>query len=175
MAGAGPEQRLVFVDRLLVTLVHLRRGIPHAALAELYAVDRSTVSGAIREVRPLPAACGFTVPDRPGVRLRMPEDLFACAGAEGVDLRIDGTEVRVRRPVPHRLGRKAFVSGKKKRNTIKTTTFSDPQGRTAVQRRGPAGPHARPNRRAHRGHRRAVPPTPQGQGRGRRGLPGPGQ
>ncbi|WP_307054331.1 transposase family protein [Streptomyces achromogenes] len=50
---------MVFVDRLLVTLVHLRLGIPHAALAE-----------------------------------------------------------------------QAFVSGKKKQNTIKTTTFSDPQGRT---------------------------------------------
>ncbi|MCX5317208.1 transposase [Streptomyces sp. NBC_00154] len=129
-AGAGPKQRLVFVDRLLVTLVHLRLGIPHAALAELYAVDRSTVSGAIREVRPLLAARGFAVPDRPGVRLRTLEDLFAYAGAEGVDLRIDGTEVQVRRPRAHRPGRKAFVSGKKKQNTIKTTTFSDPQGRT---------------------------------------------
>lgn len=63
-AGAGPKQRLVFVDRLLVTLVHLRLGIPHAALAELYAVDRSTVNGANREVRPLLAACGFAVPGR---------------------------------------------------------------------------------------------------------------
>ncbi|WP_328330041.1 helix-turn-helix domain-containing protein [Streptomyces sp. NBC_00455] len=65
-AGAGPKQRLVFVDRLLVTLVHLRLGIPHAVLAELYGVDRSTASGAIREVRPLPATRGFAVPDRPG-------------------------------------------------------------------------------------------------------------
>ncbi|MFG2440098.1 transposase family protein [Streptomyces sp. NPDC048508] len=51
---AGPKQRLVFVDRLPVTLVRLRPGIPHAALAESYAVDRSTVSGALREVSPLP-------------------------------------------------------------------------------------------------------------------------
>ena len=64
------------------------------------------------------------------MRLRTLEDLFAYAGAEGVDLRIDGTEVQVRRPRAHRPGRKAFVSGKKKQNTIKTTTFSDPQGRT---------------------------------------------
>jgi hypothetical protein len=40
----GAKQRLVFVDRLLVTLVHLRLGLPHAALAELYGMDRSTVS-----------------------------------------------------------------------------------------------------------------------------------
>lgn len=129
-AGAGPKQRLVFTDRLLVTLVHLRLGLPHAALAQLYAVDRSTVSAAIREVRPLLAARGFAVPDRPGLRLRTLEDLFAYADAEGVELRIDGTEVQVRRPRAHAPGRKAFVSGKKKQNTIKTTTFSDPQGRT---------------------------------------------
>jgi hypothetical protein len=129
-AGAGPKQRLVLTDRLLVTLVHLRLGLPHAALAELYSVDRSTVSGAIREVRPLLAARGFAVPERPGVRLRTLEDLFAYADAEGVKLRIDGTEVQVRRPRAGRPGRKAFVSGKKKQNTIKTTTFSDGQGRT---------------------------------------------
>ncbi|MFI9630187.1 transposase family protein [Streptomyces sp. NPDC052042] len=55
-AGAGPKQRLVFIDRLLITLVHLRLGLPHVALAQLYGVDRSTVSGAIREVRRLLAA-----------------------------------------------------------------------------------------------------------------------
>jgi hypothetical protein len=129
-AGAGRKQKLVFTDRLLVTLVHLRHQLPHAALAELYAVDRSTVSAAVREVRPLLAARGFAVRDRPGVRLRTVEDVFAHAAAEGVDLRIDGTEVQVRRPRAGRPGRKAFVSGKKRQNTIKTTTFSDHQGRT---------------------------------------------
>lgn len=38
-AGAGPKRRLVFVDRLLVTLVHLRLGLPHAARAEQFAVS----------------------------------------------------------------------------------------------------------------------------------------
>ena len=107
-----------------------RLGLPHAALAELYGVDRSTVSAAIRQVRPLLAARGFAVPDRPGLRLQTLEDVFAYADAEGVDLRIDGTEAQVRRPRAGRPGRKAFVSGKKKQNTIKTTTFSDGQGRT---------------------------------------------
>ncbi|MFE1787848.1 transposase family protein [Streptomyces sp. NPDC059525] len=129
-AGAGPKQRLVFTDRLLVTLVHLRLGLRHAALAQLYGVDRSTVSGAIGEVRPMLAARGFAVPDRPGLRLCTLEDLFADADAEGVDLRIDGTEVQVRRPCAGRPGRRACVSGKRKQNTIKTTSFSDPQGRT---------------------------------------------
>jgi hypothetical protein len=58
-AGAGPKQRLVFVDRLLVTLVHLRFGLPHAALAELCEMDRSTVSKAIRAVRPLLATADW--------------------------------------------------------------------------------------------------------------------
>ncbi|MFF2401756.1 transposase family protein [Streptomyces goshikiensis] len=37
----------VFTDRLLVTLVHLRDGLPHSALTELYDIARSTISGAI--------------------------------------------------------------------------------------------------------------------------------
>jgi hypothetical protein len=84
--------------------------------------DRSTVSAAVREVRPLLAARGFAVPDRPGLRLRLRtlEDVFAYAEAEGVDLRIDGTEVQVRRPRAGRPGRKAFVSGKKRQNTVKS-------------------------------------------------------
>jgi hypothetical protein len=129
-AGAGRKPKLEFVDRVLVTLVHLRLAMPHAVLAELYDVDRSTVSVAIRGIRFLLAARGFAIPERPGLRIRTLEDLFAYADAEGVDLRIDGTEVQVRRPRAGRPGRKAFVSGKKKQNTVKTTTFSDPQGRT---------------------------------------------
>ncbi|MGY0070564.1 helix-turn-helix domain-containing protein [Streptomyces sp. QTS137] len=92
-AGAGRKQKLVFTDRLPATLVHLRLGLPHAALAELYGVDRSTISDAIREVRPLLASRGFAVSDRPGLRLRTLEDVFANADAESVGLRIDGTEV----------------------------------------------------------------------------------
>ncbi|MFE3410003.1 hypothetical protein ACFXMT_17215 [Streptomyces mirabilis] len=32
-AGAGPNHQLVFVDRVLITLVYLRLHLPHAALA----------------------------------------------------------------------------------------------------------------------------------------------
>jgi hypothetical protein len=128
--GAGPKHRLVFTDRVLVTLVKLRHDLSDAALAELFGVDRSTVSGAIRQIRPLLAGRGFAVPDRPGIRLHTLEDVFAYAAAEGVTLRLDGTDVQVRRPVAGRPGRKAFISGKRRQNTIKTTTFSDGQGRT---------------------------------------------
>jgi DDE superfamily endonuclease/Helix-turn-helix of DDE superfamily endonuclease len=129
-AGAGPKQELVFTDRVVLSLVHLRTSLPHAALAELYDVGRSTVSEAIGEIRPLLARRGFAVPDRPGLRLRTLADVFAYAAAEGVGMRIDGMETQVRRPRAHRPGRRAFVSGKKKQNTIKTTTISDGQGRT---------------------------------------------
>jgi len=34
-AGADPKQQLVFTDRVVLTLVHLRTHLPHAAPAEL--------------------------------------------------------------------------------------------------------------------------------------------
>ena len=112
-AGAGPDHELAFTNRVIVTLVALRFQLPHAALAELHQVDRSTVTRAIGEVRPLLAARGFAVPGEPGVRLRTLADVFAYASTRGVELRLDGTEVQVRRPPAGKPGRKAFVSGKK--------------------------------------------------------------
>jgi hypothetical protein len=129
-AGAGPGYGLPFTDRVIATLVHLRFQLPHAALAELYRVDRSTVTRAIHEVRPLLAARGFAVPGRPGLRLRTLADVFAYAAAEGVELRLDGTEVQVRRPPAGKPGRRAFVSGKKKMNTKKAAVITDGEGRT---------------------------------------------
>jgi hypothetical protein len=128
-AGAGPHYRLGLRDRVLVTLVHLRFQLPHQALAVLYGVDRSTVTRAVHEIRPLLARRGFAVPGQPGLRLRTLADVFAYAQAEGVELRLDGTETQVRRPRAHRVGRRAFVSGKRKQNTIKTTVCSDEHGR----------------------------------------------
>lgn len=68
--GAGPKHDLVCTDRVLVTLVHLRTQLPHAALAELYGLERSTITRAIGEIRPLLAELpgpGQRVP-RPGQR-----------------------------------------------------------------------------------------------------------
>jgi hypothetical protein len=127
--GGGPRHELNFVDRVIATLVVLRTQLPHAALAVLYQVDRSTISRAVHEIRPLLAARGCAVPGQPGLRLRTLSDLFAYAAAEGVELRIDGTEVQVRRPKAHRAGRRAFVSGKKKQNTKKATVIGDGAGR----------------------------------------------
>jgi hypothetical protein len=128
-AGAGPTRDLPFADRVIATLVILRFQLPHAALAVFYRVDRSTITRAVHEVRPLLAQRGFAVPASPGVRLKTLADVFAYAASQGVRLRIDGTEVQVRRPRAGRPGRRAFVSGKKKQNTIKATVISDGGGR----------------------------------------------
>jgi DDE superfamily endonuclease/Helix-turn-helix of DDE superfamily endonuclease len=127
--GAGPGHELPFADRVIVTLVILRFQLPHAALAVFYGVHRSTVTRAAGEIRPLLAQRGFAVPGTPGLRLRTLAGVFAYAAAEGVKLRLDGTEVQVRRPPAGRPGRRAFVSGKKKQNTIKATAVSDGDGR----------------------------------------------
>ncbi|MCW2931547.1 MAG: hypothetical protein JWM19_2509 [Actinomycetia bacterium] len=75
--GAGPGRDLPFTDRVIVTLVHLRFQLPHAVLAALYRMDRSTVTRAVREIRPLLAARGFAVPGHPDLRLRTLADVFA--------------------------------------------------------------------------------------------------
>ena len=126
--GAGRRHELVFTDRVLVTLAVLRLQIPHAALAQMYGVHRSTVTRAVREVRPLLAGRGYATPQ--GQRLRTLADVFAYAAACGITLRIDGSEIQVRRPPACRPGRRAFVSGKKKMNTIKFTKVCDQNGRT---------------------------------------------
>lgn len=56
--------------------------------------------------------------------------MFAYAQSEGVELRLDATEIQVRRPQANRGGRRAFVSGKKKQNTMKATVIADWRGRT---------------------------------------------
>ncbi len=45
--GAGAQYRLVFIDRLLATLVHLRHGVTHDVLACWFGVSRSTITRAV--------------------------------------------------------------------------------------------------------------------------------
>lgn len=125
--GAGRKHQLVFVDRVVVTLAHLRLDLTHAALAELFGVSRCTITQAIGEIRPLLARRGFATPT--GIRLRTLADVFAYAQAEGVRLRLDGTEIQVRRSAAHRPGRRRHVLGKKRQNTHKCTVASDSEGR----------------------------------------------
>ena len=113
---------------MLVTLAVLRLQIPHAALAIMFDVDRSTVTRAVHQIRPLLAGRGFATPEGP--RVRTLADVFAYADHHKIALRVDGSEIQVRRPRPSRPGRRAFVSGKKKQNTIKFTEITGPEGRT---------------------------------------------
>ena len=119
VAGAGRHHKLEYVDRVLVTLAVLRLQIPQSVSAIMFDVDRSTVTRAVHQIRPLLAGRGFATPR--GHRLRTLEDVFAYADHHKVALRVDGSEIQVRRPKASRPGRRAFVSGKKKQNTIKFT------------------------------------------------------
>jgi hypothetical protein len=75
--GAGHPETLTLRDRVLVTLAWLRLALPHQALAVWYGVDRSTVSAAIRQIRPLLANRGFATPT--GQRLHTLADVLAYA------------------------------------------------------------------------------------------------
>jgi hypothetical protein len=125
--GAGAKHKLVFVDRLLATLVHLRHGATHDVLACWFGVDRSTITRAIGEVRPLLAERGCTI--APGQRLRTLAEVIDYLGAEGRTGIIDGTEVRVRRPAAGRKDREKFISGKNKQNAVKSMVVTDAEGR----------------------------------------------
>ncbi len=81
----------------MASLIHLRRDLPHSALGLLFGVDRSTVTRASAEIRTLLAERGCAVPDRPGLWLRTMTDGFAYTQAEGIKLRLDATEAKVRR------------------------------------------------------------------------------
>ncbi|MFH9740104.1 transposase family protein [Streptomyces roseolus] len=125
--GAGAKHRLVFVDRLLAALVPLRHGVTHDVPACRSGVDRSTVTRAIGEVRPLLAERGCTV--GPDVRLRPLAEAVDRLGAGGKTCVIDGTEIRARRPAVGRKGRDGFLSGENKQNAVKSMGVTDDEGR----------------------------------------------
>ncbi|MGW4949743.1 transposase family protein [Streptomyces parvulus] len=125
--GVGAKHKLVFVDRLLATRVHLRHSATHDVLASWFGVDRSTITRAISEVRPLLADRGCTI--RPGQRLRTLAEVIDYLGSDGRTGIIDGTEVRVRRPAAGRKDREKFISGKNKQNVVKSMVVTDADGR----------------------------------------------
>jgi hypothetical protein len=125
--GGGAKHRLVFVDRLLTTLVHLHHGVTHDVLACWIGVDRSTITRAINEVRPLLAERGCTVSS--DVRPRTLAEVVDHLGSTGTIGIIDGTEIRVRRPAAGRKDRDNFISGKNKQNAVKSMVVTDGEGR----------------------------------------------
>ncbi|MEU5373910.1 transposase family protein [Streptomyces sp. NPDC005951] len=125
--GAGAKHRLVFVDRMLPTLVHLRHGITHDVLACWFGVDRSTVTRAVGEVRALLAERGCTISS--DVRLRTLAEAIGHLGETGRTGIIDGTEIRVRRSAVGRKDRDKFISGKNKQNAVKAMVLTNGRGR----------------------------------------------
>ena len=125
--GAGARHRLVFVDRLLATLVHLRHGVTHDVLACWFGVDRSTITRAIGEVRPLLAERGCAI--GPDLRLQTLAEVIDHLGATRRAGIIDGTEIRVRRPAAGRTDRDTFISGKNRQNAVKAMVLTDADGR----------------------------------------------
>ena len=125
--GAGARYRLVFVDRLLATLVCLRHGVTHEVLAAWFGVDRSTITRAVNEIRPLLAERGCRIDA--GLRLRTLADVVTYLDHVRAAALMDATEIRVRRPTAERAGRHQFISGKSRTNAVKTLIVTDAQGR----------------------------------------------
>ncbi|MET8826241.1 transposase family protein [Streptomyces sp. NPDC004610] len=125
--GAGAKHRLVFIDRLPATLVHLRHGVTHDVPAGWFGVDRSTITRAIGEVRPLLAERGCTV--SPDVRLPSLAEVVDHLGASGKTGIVDGTEIPVRRPAAGRKDRDSFISGRNKQNAVRSMVVTDSEGR----------------------------------------------
>ncbi|MGW1988018.1 transposase family protein [Streptomyces collinus] len=82
-AGAGPRYELVFIYRLLATLVHLRTGLTHEAFGVICEVGSSTIGRAIGEIRPLLAERGFAIPDRLGLRMHTLASVYRASSVLG--------------------------------------------------------------------------------------------
>jgi hypothetical protein len=81
-AGAGAPAKLTDADRVLATVLYLRRLCTQTVLAELFGVDRSVITKAIRDVRPLLHQHGHTITPSTA-RFPAPADLIAfLAGAD---------------------------------------------------------------------------------------------
>ncbi|GAA5772667.1 hypothetical protein Aros01_09224 [Streptosporangium roseum] len=116
----------MFVDRLLATLVHLRHGVTQDVLGCWFGVDRSTITRAIHQIRPLLADRGCSITT--GRRLRTLADVIAYLGDSGQEAILDATEIRVRRPAAGTPERDRFVSGKSRMNAMKTMVLTNLQG-----------------------------------------------
>jgi hypothetical protein len=74
--GAGRKTKITDADRVLATVLYLRRLCTQTVLAELFGVDRSIITKAVRDVRPLLRRHGHTVTPSTA-RFPTPADLTA--------------------------------------------------------------------------------------------------
>lgn len=75
-AGAGAHQKLTDADRILATVLYLRKLCTQAVLAELFGVDRKVITTAVQDTRPLLEQYGYTVTPSTA-RFPTPADLGA--------------------------------------------------------------------------------------------------
>ena len=80
--GAGARDKLSDADRILATVLCLRKLGTHSLLAQLFGVTGGTLTRAIREVRPLLARSGPAIPPSTA-RFRTPADVAAHLGRHG--------------------------------------------------------------------------------------------
>ncbi|CAM5320292.1 ISAzo13 family transposase [Streptomyces hirsutus] len=74
--GAVAKDKLTAVDRVLATVLYLRRLGTRDLLAQLFGVSGSTLTRAVRQVQPLLAEHGYTIPPSTA-RCRTPADVTA--------------------------------------------------------------------------------------------------
>jgi hypothetical protein len=74
--GAGAKDCLAPADRILATVLYLRKLGTQDLLAELFGVARSTLTRAVQEVQPLLAEHGHTISPSTA-RFRTPADVTA--------------------------------------------------------------------------------------------------
>ncbi|MGA4981946.1 hypothetical protein ACPB9I_07680 [Streptomyces cellulosae] len=68
-------------------------------------------------------------------------EVFAYAQAEGIEPRLKATDILVRRPLAGKAGRRVFVSGKTKQNTMNGAVIADHKGLT-LPKASTSGPAA---------------------------------
>ncbi|MFH9334018.1 hypothetical protein ACH4KU_34265 [Streptomyces althioticus] len=136
-----------------------------------FSVDRSTITRAIAEVRPLLAERGCTV--SPGVRLRTLAEVIDHLAAIGKTGIIDGTEIRVRRRQSG--ARTGTGSSPARASRTRSRPWSSRTGTAACCSAARPGPAAAPTSptRASWGWSAPGRRTRGGDARRRR-LPGPG-
>jgi hypothetical protein len=74
--GAGAKDKLTTADRVLATVLYLRKLGTRDLLAQLFGVNGSTLTRAVHQVQPLLAEHGYTIPPSTA-RFRTPADVTA--------------------------------------------------------------------------------------------------
>jgi hypothetical protein len=82
--GAGRHPRLTDADRIPVTVLYLRKLCTQAVLGEIFAVDRTTITTAVRETRPLLHQHGHAITPSTA-RFPTPADLLTYIAESGVE------------------------------------------------------------------------------------------